>query len=110
MEISLHYASDGHWRVKTNLDGDEDEGFAQTEKRNINIHLCKSSVVNCAWKVKVNLLEDTGMEPAPELQVFALDQSETILRQASTQCFRKCTRIHTCMHTHVRTSKHAYDT
>ena len=69
--------SDGHWRVKTNEDSVDNEGFAQTKQANLN----RPYGGNCSWKVKCNMLDESGMEPAPDLQVIALDDSETALRK-----------------------------
>ena len=83
MQISLLYANDGHWRVKSNsadLDHSgccEDEGFARTELAN----LTRPYGTNCAWKVKFNVLSELGMEPAPAVRVVALDEGETTFRK-----------------------------
>ena len=86
MQISLLYANDGHWRVKSNsaaLDQSgccEDEGFAQTEQAN----LTRPHGTNCAWRVKFNDLSETGMESAPALRIIALDEGETTFRKVCT--------------------------
>ena len=80
MKISLLYADDGHWRVRSSHDVDAYEGFAQTEQAN----LTRPYGTNCAWKVKFNVLSELGMEPAPAVRVVALDEGETTFRKVYT--------------------------
>lgn len=79
MRMLLHYDDDGFWRVKSNLDKSINESSAQTADANLD----RPYGAHCAWKVKVNLCDEPGMEPAPDLQVIALDEKEAIFRQAS---------------------------
>ena len=74
MQIYIAYANDGHWRVKTSDDSSEHEGYARTQKANLNRPYGR----RCAWEVKFN---DDGMESAPDLQVIALNEDDTSLRK-----------------------------
>ena len=77
MKISISYANDGHWRVRTSDNSSDHQGYAQTKKANLNRPYGRK----CEWEVKLNMPRDVGMEPAPELKVIALNEAETTFRK-----------------------------
>ena len=78
-QVFLVYADDGYWRVisddKDIGDTGETGGFARTEERNL------TWPYDCAWRVRYNLLTESGMEPAPDLRVVTLTEDETAFRE-----------------------------
>ena len=78
-QMSLMYADDGYWRVMSdeNNIGDfrDTEGFARTEESNL------AWPYDCAWRVRYNLLSESGMEPAPDIRVVTLTEDETTFRE-----------------------------
>lgn len=74
MIIYISYGNDGVWRVKTD---EGDQVFAQTTKA----QLSRPYGPGVEWEVKHNLLSESGMEPAPNLQVIPLNEEETSLRK-----------------------------
>ena len=77
MDICIVYTNDGHWRVKTNDENPEPEGYARTKKANLNRPYGRK----CEWEVKLNMQADVGMEPAPDLQVIPLNEDDTNFRK-----------------------------
>lgn len=83
IRISLMYSKDGHWRVISFEEGTDEEGFAQTKMANLE----RPYGENCSWGVKYNMVGESGMVEAPDLEVTALNKGETIIQKVKALYF-----------------------